>query len=126
MRKIIIGLLAAGFIGFGLGDWRSLAADEVPASGAPSATPAPAGGAPAAGGGGAPAARLLVQPRNLASHAWPCHAAPRTRQKYAEGRAEIPTTPTLLPSPRRVITDTSLPVAMAVMVAAAEAASALR
>jgi hypothetical protein len=56
VRKIIIGLLAAGFIGFGLGDWRSLAAGEVPASGAPSATPAPAGGAPAAGGGGSPAA----------------------------------------------------------------------
>lgn len=38
MRKIIIGLLAVGFIGFGLGDWRS-----------------PAGEAPAAGGGAAPA-----------------------------------------------------------------------
>ena len=50
MRIIIIGLLAAGFIGFGLGDWRSLAADEVPASGAPSATPAPAGAAAHPGG----------------------------------------------------------------------------
>ena len=45
MRKIIIGLLAVGFVGFGLGEWRSLAADEAPASGASSATPAAAGGA---------------------------------------------------------------------------------
>ena len=45
VRKIIIGLLAVGFVGFGLGEWRSLAADEAPASGASSATPAAAGGA---------------------------------------------------------------------------------
>ena len=33
MRKIIIGFLAAGFIGFGLGDWPSAPAAAPPAGG---------------------------------------------------------------------------------------------
>ena len=43
MRKIIIGFLASGLIGFGLGDWPSRAAEKGPPI---SPTAAPAGGAP--------------------------------------------------------------------------------
>jgi mono/diheme cytochrome c family protein len=50
VRKIIIGLLAVGVVGFGLGAGRVRAADEA----APAATPAPA--APAAAAPAAPAA----------------------------------------------------------------------
>ncbi len=56
MHKIIVGLLAVGVVSFGLGDWKSLAADETsvasptPPADAPPLTNGPA---PAAGGGAA-------------------------------------------------------------------------
>ena len=68
MHKIIVGLLAVGVVSFGLGDWKSLAADETPvASPTPPADAPPLtnGPAPAAGGGaagGAPAGGPMLGP----------------------------------------------------------------
>ena len=80
VRKIIIGLLAVGFVGFGLGEWRSLAADGAPASGASSATPAAAGRGTA-----------------WRSHAWPRYAPARSRRQHPEGATKPDK-----PHPRRI------------------------
>jgi hypothetical protein len=70
VRKIIIGLLAVGFVAFGIAEWRSLAADEAvkptddkaTAGAVPSATPAPASEPALAAGATPPAAAGAAAP----------------------------------------------------------------